>query len=116
MRTLISFLFLVLASPHGASAAWEDFPDCPARMATTRDATRDFYRLFAAPGADSARVLELLERAQRTIGPSRLACASEAEQVSLDFQMLELRQIAQEIRQTRQKSTIGPAPVVARDG
>jgi hypothetical protein len=116
MRILIPFLFLVLLSPGGAAAAWEDSPDCPARMGVTRSATRDFYRLFATPGASPERILELLDRAQKTIGPSKLACASPDEQVSLDFQLLELHLLGREIRQTQRKSSIELAPVAARDG
>ena len=116
MRILIPVLFLVLSSPEWGAAAWEDSPDCPARMAVTRQATRDFYRQFAVPNASSEQLLELLDRAAATIGPSREVCAGPDEQEALEFQLLELRQIGREIRKNQRNSTIQLAPVVTRDG
>ena len=116
MRTLIPILFLVLFWSDPGLAAWEDSPECPARMAVTRQATRDFYRGFALPGASAEQILELLERAEATIGPSREACAGPDEQESLEFQLLEFRQIAREIRKNRSKSPVELAPVATRDG
>ena len=57
MRTLIPILILVLFWSDPGLAAWEDSPECPARMAVTRQATRDFYRGFALPGASAEQNL-----------------------------------------------------------
>lgn len=115
MRILVPFLFLMLLLPSRAVAAWEDSPDCLAQMGVTRGATREFYRLFAMPGALPEQILVLLDRAKKTIGPSRQACVGSTEQVALDFQLLELRQLEKEVSRNKEKSPVMRAPVSARD-
>ena len=116
MRTLIPILFLVLFWSDPGLAAWEDSPECPARMAVTRQSKSSIEISCSLPGASAEQILELLERAEATIGPSRKACAGPDEQESLEFQLLEFRQIAREIRKNRSKSPVELAPVATRDG